>query len=342
MSRNLLPTGRSSNSGSLVSVVISNRNDVQHLRECLQSLLGQTYCNFEVIVVDAASSDGSADMVASEFPNFRLLKTGIVGPIEANNLGFLAAKGDYVVLDLNSDDVVSPTWLSNLLQVMQKDPRIGVAGGKRLVYGAGMIDCAGAVINFLTGATPPLGRGRKGNAAFESVFEVDYVPVMMIRRQVVAEVGLLDESYVFYYEEPDFCLRAKRAHYKVVCVPDAVHWHHGSATIGKLSLRKYYYLRRNQIRFTIKNCPIRYLFFTLVWLLVIRTLIDSLCSIPASRRVLRLVAPNSFWSNLDKRTSIVQLQVIRWNLDRTRETLKARASIRKIGKRDGRLKANRD
>jgi len=90
----------------LVSIIISNYNGKEHLRECLLSLMRLKYPDYEVLVVDAASTDGSPEMVEREFPNVRLLRKGKIGIGEAINCGIMVAKGDLIVFDLNNDDVV--------------------------------------------------------------------------------------------------------------------------------------------------------------------------------------------------------------------------------------------
>jgi len=289
----------------------------------LQSLRGQTLADFEVIVVDAQSNDGSVEMVRHEFPECILINAGNIGPIRANNLGLYTATGEYVVLDLNSDDVVSSSWLANLLGVMERDNSIGIAGGKRYVYGSNRIDSVGGSIDFFTASTPALGVRRR--APSDLIVDVDYVPVMMMRKRIIKEIGVLDEVYEFYFEEPDICLRAKRAGYRIVSVTTAVHWHYGSASIGMFSRRKYYYMRRNQIRFAMKNFPLRYLPVCLLWLIVARTLLDLLSTMPLIRAFAMMASPHSFWANSTVKLVLAQFGAIRWNLVHARETFTERA-----------------
>jgi hypothetical protein len=310
----------------LVSIIIPSYNDKDHLRECLKSLQNQEYQNFEVIVVDDMSTDGTIDMIKKEFPNVKFLITEGVGIAGANNRGLSIAKGKYVIFDLNTDDVVSSSWLKNLVEIVERDPRIGVAGGKRYVYGTKIIESAGGSVSLVTGRAPSI-RKINGDAKIK---EVDYVPVMLVRREILNEVGSLDEEYFLYYEEPDFCLRVRKAGYKIVCVLDAVQWHHGSSQVGKFSARRYYYMRRNNIRFVIKNFSFPWMLTSLLWLLIGRTIIDSLFCVPVFKVLVKLAAPNSLWANCDKRLVLIQFKAILWNFKKLRETLRVRASLNRI------------
>jgi GT2 family glycosyltransferase len=261
----------------LVSIIIPNYNGIKDLRSCLQSLRKLKYTDKEIIVVDSGSTDGSAQLVSEEFPEVKLIKTEEMGIGEANNIGIKAAKGDLIVFDLNNDDIVDENWLTYLVKSIETSPNIGVVCGKRYLKGQDKIlDSAGARIHFLTGTVPAIGRGRTDSAKYDVMKEVDYVPVPMVKREVFDKIGLCDPEYYLYYEEPDFCLRAKKAGYTVLYVPSAVFWHRRSATIGKGSPRKHYYERRNRMRFIIKMFPFPALIIPLVFHSVFMSVLYSI------------------------------------------------------------------
>ncbi len=252
------------------SVIISNYNGKSFLRECLTSLEKSVYERFEIIVVDAGSSDGSPDMVRLEFPDVKLVQLGHVGIGTAINVGIRHAKGEVIVFDLNNDDVVDEDWLLNLVSAVCQCNYAVVACGKRYVYGSNRIDSAGARINRLVGSFPPIGRGEFNGPRFDTSCEVDYVPVIAASRKLVEAVGLCDEIYEIYFEDADFCCRAKKQGFKVVYVPEAEFSHYGSGSIGKISERQIYYMLRNRLRFVIKNFPMAFvlssLMLTPLWL----------------------------------------------------------------------------
>jgi len=247
-----------------VSVIISNYNGNSFLEECLASLKKSVYKRFEIIVVDAGSSDGSQCMVRQEFPDVRLVQLGRVGIGTAINVGIKHAKGEIIVFDLNNDDVVDEDWLLNLVIALLKREYDAVVCGRRYIYGSNRIDSAGARINRLVGSFPPIGRGEFDDPKFEMSCEVDYVPVVAAGRKLVEAVGLCDERYEIYFEDADFCYQAKKQGFKVIYAPEAKFFHHGSTTIGKISQRKIYYMLRNRLRFIIKNFPLPFAFSSLI------------------------------------------------------------------------------
>lgn len=315
----------------LVSIIISNYNGKEHLRECLLSLMRLKYSCYEVIVVDAASQDGSPEMVEREFPNVKLLRKGKIGIGEAINCGIMVAKGNLIVFDLNNDDVVDENWLGSLVEVIMSSPDIGIVCGKRFSYGKNRIlDSAGGKINFFTGDTPVIGQNRVDSMEYDVQREVDYFGVILTKREVLENVGLCDPGYYIYHEDTDFCLRVKRAGYKVIYVPSAIFWHKGSSTVGKFSYSGYYYLSRSQIRFILKNFPVGFMFSALAYQLIIKTAIDSLLSIPVIWKLTIRMVPRFrlyIQGKSNPRLIIAKKDAVFWNLKNMRETIQERYKL---------------
>jgi len=238
----------------LVSIIISNFNGKDLLRDCLNSLMKLSYPQFEVIVVDAGSSDGAPEIVERDFPSVNLIRARKIGIGEALNIGISQSKGSIVVFDLNNDDVVSPNWLDPLIDALMNSPEVGIVGGKRYLSNTKILDSAGSRI--ILGITLGRGHGRLDSGRYDERREVDYVSVIATKTEVIQKIGLLDESYYIYGEDPDFCLRARKAGYKVVYVPEAVFWHKHSATIGEQTPLRLYYLARSRIRLIRKHYPL--------------------------------------------------------------------------------------
>jgi len=174
----------------LVSIIISNYNGKEHLRECLSSLMRLKYANYEVLVVDAASTDGSPEMVQRAFPEVKLIKKRKIGIGEAINFGIMAAKGDFIAFDLNNDDVVDENWLGSLVEVLDSSQDIGVVCGKRFSYNnKKILDSAGGKINFFTGETPIIGQNKVNSMEYDVQREVDYFGVILTKRGVLKKVG---------------------------------------------------------------------------------------------------------------------------------------------------------
>jgi GT2 family glycosyltransferase len=129
----------SSDQCQMASVIISNYNGEKYLHECLSSLMHLDYPQYEVIVVDAASTDNSIVIIERDFPQVRLIKKRKIGIGEALNYGISMALGEFIIFDLNNDDIVDKKWLTRLVKVLASSPDIGVVCGKRFKFGSNNI-----------------------------------------------------------------------------------------------------------------------------------------------------------------------------------------------------------
>lgn len=224
----------------LLSICIVNWNTREDLRRCLNSLAaGAGTLGIEVFVVDNASSDGSPEMVETEYPHVRLIRnTANTGFAHANNQAIRQSTGDYVLL-LNSDTIVNPGALATLVAGMEADPKVGI-GGPKLLNPDGSLQ-------YSCRHFPTFSAGIFRNSAFGRWFsrnkqvrdylmtdfdhastrEVDWVSgaALCIRRATLEQIGLLDERYFMYCEDVDWCYTAGLAGWKVVYFPDAVIMH---------------------------------------------------------------------------------------------------------------------
>lgn len=236
------------------SIIVVSFNTRDLLRECIQTLEAQAGgVNYELIVVDNNSHDGSADMVEQEFPKARLIRSELnLGFGAANNRGFVIAKGRHIVL-LNSDAFLKPGALPISVERMDADPSIGV-GGARLVGrddswqpSARLFPSIANDFLILSGLSAKypdstfFGRSDRTWADPYEAAETDWVPgaYSIMPRHVLETVGYFDESFFLYYEEVDLCRRIKSARYKVWYWPDVVVVHLGgesSKTIKHLSM----------------------------------------------------------------------------------------------------------
>ncbi|HTS32131.1 MAG TPA: glycosyltransferase family 2 protein [Bryobacteraceae bacterium] len=235
------------------SVVVVSFNTRDLLRECLKSLCQQQGTSFETLVVDNASRDGSADMVAAEFPRVRLIPSATnLGFAAANNAAFPLAQGRYVVL-LNSDAFLEAGALADSVRLMDRNPRTGIAGG-RLVGRDGSWQPAARMFpsvwnDFLalTGLASAFPRSRFFGRADRTWCDplknasVDWVPgaFLILRADALQRVGYFDEQFFLYYEEVDLCRRFRAAGYEVSYWPEIVVTHWGgesSKTMEHLSM----------------------------------------------------------------------------------------------------------
>jgi len=237
----------------LVSIVISNYNGRALLKDCLESLNRLDYPNYEIIVVDAGSTDGSPAMVGKNFPYVKLVKRKNIGIGEALNIGIREAKGEIIVFDLNNDDVVSNDWLTHLVDVLISSEDVGIVCGKRYFGNSSKLDSAGGL--WILGLTVARGHGKNDSEKYNVETDVDYVAVPAVKKEVFDKIGMLEERYFIYGEDVDFCLRAKKAGYRIVYVPEAVFWHKRSATVGFRSPKALCYGNRSRIRMIRKHSP---------------------------------------------------------------------------------------
>ncbi|MEJ2367825.1 MAG: glycosyltransferase family 2 protein [Acidobacteriota bacterium] len=240
--------------GPKVFVIVLNWNGLRHLDECLGSLLASDYLEMHVIMVDNASADGSADYVREKFPSVILLVNDRnMGFSAGNNVGIryaLAHEADYVVL-LNNDTRIEPDCIRRLVECGEDRPEAGVLGGTVLMYfDPGVVNSTGVNLN-LWGYGWDRDFGRPYNPERKTPERVLGVTgcLMAIKRDVLKQVGLLDESYFAYYEDLDYCLQVWKATvYEVMTVPSAIVYHKFSASTAHASKRKAYLLMKNQYR----------------------------------------------------------------------------------------------
>jgi hypothetical protein len=246
----------------LVSLIILNYNGKNHTLEFLKSLKKTDYPNYEIIVVDNASTDGSIAAIRKRFPHVKIVanKENIGAPAGRNS-GIRVAKGEYIVTLDNDMYVNQKNWLTLLVDAAESDEKIGIVIPMLLYYRTNKIQSVGQIApNLLTKITSTTflwGAGEMDRGQFSEINDIA-AGNGLIKKKVIKKVGLLDEKTFIYFDETDFCYRAKRAGYRVVSQPNSKIWHKGSATIKSRSYFAIYHNYKNKIRFILKN----YDFFT--------------------------------------------------------------------------------
>jgi GT2 family glycosyltransferase len=296
----------------LVSVIIPTHNGQNNLKECLSSIEKTKYPKYEVLVVDAASTNGTRNMLKRDFPNVKVFRVGDIGYGETNNHGMIRSQGEYII-SICDDYTVHPNWLDELVKVISSSKKIGIVGGKVYFYGTkNRIASAGGKI---TSSAPgiSLGFGRNDCRKYNVIKETDFTPVPMVARDILDKVGLWDPDYFLYFDDTDFCFRVKKAGYKVVYVPTAIFWHKIGGTTPLGSPRSMYLSCRNQIRFIMKNFPVYALFVSIPYSLIF--------FLARALRFLLYNRTEEFKSSLD-----ALISAIIWNFKHMRETIQARSN----------------
>lgn len=315
----------------LVSIIIVNWNGKELLRTCFDSVGQITYPNFEIIVVDNGSIDGSVDHIKG-LTKLRIngLKIKLIenrenlGFAEGNNIGVKAAKGEYLLL-LNNDTEVEPDFLESLVDEMEFNPKAAVVQPKIIFSLYKKLQAGGS---FFTGSgfLNPVGFFKDPNDSQYNqkmkIFSANGA-CMLIRKSVIEKAnGLFDPDFFAYFEETDFCWRAILAGHEVIYEPKSVIFHKGRQTSIRLASGTSQYLSfRNRIYGLISNLgkweflkvfPI-HVFFSLGWMIAFILLGKFSCA---------LAIPKAYW----------------WNIINIKKTLRNREivqrKIRKISDRE--------
>ncbi|GMQ78854.1 MAG: glycosyltransferase family 2 protein [Anaerolineae bacterium] len=237
------------------SIIIPNWNGKQHLEVCLSSLRGQSYKNFETILVDNGSTDGSREFVKEYFPEVRLLELGEnLGFTGACNAGYSQASGRFIIL-LNNDTEAEPAWLDAIVDAFERYPDVGIIASKILMYDQRDIFHSAGDLYRIDGI--PINRGvwKKDTGQYEKEEPVFSAcgAAAAYRRSLIEDVGFLDKEFYFSCEDVDMGWRAHKAGWKVLYIPTAVVYHKLKATGG--SIVGSYYDGRNFLYLLWKHYP---------------------------------------------------------------------------------------
>jgi GT2 family glycosyltransferase len=253
LSENLLGQGQAKLQ-SKVAIIIVTWNGKEDCLSCLSSLRKLVSPRPSIIVVDNGSTDGTAGEVAECFPDVQILVSprnlGFAG---GNNLGIeraLAEGFDYICL-LNNDTEVAPDFLAELLNSAVENPRVGILGPRILYHDRpDIIWSQGIAISRVSGRIYTTYNNLNDSEVPDIITRGDAVSgaAMLLKGEMLREVGLLDEDYYLCFEDVDLCLRAGREGYRVITVPASRVWHKVSGSMGgEYSEMNVYYATRNHL-----------------------------------------------------------------------------------------------
>jgi GT2 family glycosyltransferase len=243
----------------VLSIILVNYKRADDTIECIQSLQRSTFTDFETIVVDNASGDGSVAAIRSSCPAVQFFESPTnVGFAEGNNIGIrqaLAHQSNFILL-LNNDTVVEPNALSELLATFRRHPGAGIVGPKIYYHDRpNMLWYAGGYFNPHSSFGGHYGIGEDDNGAHDSERTCALITgcCMMFRREVCDRIGLLDADYFAYLEDADSCTRAERNGFSLHYQAKAIIYHKVSSTSAWDSPVYIYFNLRNKILFLKKN-----------------------------------------------------------------------------------------
>jgi O-antigen biosynthesis protein len=240
----------------LISVVVVTYNSRQDIAACLQALLASVGTRPEITVVDNCSGDGTADVVAADFPSVRLLRSPAnLGFGGGNNLGFAASTGDLLVT-VNPDVRLRAGALQALATAFAADTRLGIAGAKLFFADGSTIQHAGGIVNYPLATTWHRGYQEVDAGQYEEPADVSFVTgaVLAMRRTVFEKTGGFDIGfYPVYYEDVDLCYRARRAGWRVVYLPTVVGLHRTSVSLDRTGETYFRFFHTSRVRFVMKH-----------------------------------------------------------------------------------------
>ena len=254
-----------------VVIVILNWNNYGDTIGCIYSVLQSTYKDYEVIIVDNDSKDNSQKILEKEFPHLKLIQTGKnLGYSGGNNRGIKHAleRGANLVWILNPDTIVAPDALEKMMQGISRTD-VGIVTPKIYYYDFPNTVCfVDGSMNLKTGYVGNIHCGEVDNGQFNEEHYLRQAPgaSLLIKKEVFEKVGFFDEKYFLFYEDIDFCVKARKAGFKILFVPGAKIWHKVGASVGKNNPNNQYYMTRNRLYFVRKfNRPLWWLVFTTIF-----------------------------------------------------------------------------
>jgi len=290
-----------------VSIVVVNYKGINFLKDFFISLKEIDYQNFEIILVDNASGDGSIEYVRKNYPTVKVINNNKnLGFVIANNKATKIARGKYLFF-LNNDTKVDPQVISELINEMEKDPEIGICGCKMMSYDEKRYFHVGIGLDIFG---YPIVK--------DKIFYIEG-SALMIRKELFNNVDGFDSAYFMFHEDIDLAWRVQLLGYKVVALPKAIVYHvaGGSAGGGEMQKGRYksnylrrYYHERNNIRTLLKNYQVQ----TLIFILPCYFLIN-------------LLEVFFFLITLKFKVAYLYLKAYAWNFVNLRDSLNKRAKI---------------
>jgi GT2 family glycosyltransferase len=238
-----------------VSIIIPNWNGVEHLPTCLESLRRQSFRDFEVIIADNGSTDGSLALLSVDYPEVQVLALGENrGFPGACNAGIRAARGALIAL-LNNDTEVDPGWVAEVVAAFERHPEVGMVASKMLLFDRRDTFHTAGDFYRVDGVPGNRGVWQRDEGQYD---EEEHVfgacgGSAVYRRKMLEQVGMLDEDFFFSCEDVDMAWRAQLTGWRCIYAPRAVVYHKLSATGGGTTAS--FYDGRNTVYLLIKDYP---------------------------------------------------------------------------------------
>ena len=264
----------------LLSIITINYNGLKDTCELIDTLPLNDE-TIEVIVVDNASTQDEATEIGKRYPQVKVIKSDKnLGFAGGNNLGIQAAHGKYLFFINNDAILPQPSAISHLLTRLESSDQIGMVCPKiKFSWGDHRIQYAGYTpLSKITLRNKSIGFGEQDNGQYDTPHPTPYAhgAAMMVKREVIEQVGMMPECYFLYYEELDWSMMIRRAGYEIWYEPACTIFHKESQTTGQMSPLKTYYIIRNRLLFAQRNIDGSEKYLTYIYLICIVAVRDVL------------------------------------------------------------------
>jgi GT2 family glycosyltransferase len=260
----------------LIITIILNTNRCEDTLACLASLRMSLYPQNKIIVLDNSSTDGSVEAIHNRFPEVQIISLEEnLGYAGNNNVGVeLAIKQDADwVFVLNEDTVLDSECISRLIEVGESDPKIGVVGPMVYHYDEpDIIQSAGGMLGPYWESIH-LAKNEKYDSQFIEPHSVEWISgcAIMVKRDAINQVGMIDQRFFYYWEETEWCMRIGKAGWRIIHVPSAKIWHKGVQRNYHPKPSVTYYSTRNRLLMLAKHqASLRVWIYS--WFQILRTL----------------------------------------------------------------------
>ena len=264
----------------LLSIITINYNGLKDTCELIDTLPLNDKI-IEVIVVDNASTQDEATEIERRYPQVKVIRNDKnLGFAGGNNLGIQAAHGKYLFFINNDAILPQPSAISHLLTRLESSDQIGMVCPKiRFTWGKQLIQYAGYTpLSKITLRNKSIGFGEQDNGQYDTPHPTPYAhgAAMMVKREVIEQVGMMPECYFLYYEELDWSMMIRRTGYEIWYEPACTVFHKESQTTGQQSPLKTYYIIRNRLLFAQRNIDGSEKYLTYIYLICIVAVRDVL------------------------------------------------------------------
>ena len=238
-----------------LSIITINYNGLKDTSELIESIPFSN--NLEVIVVDNASKQDEASIIAERYPYVKIIRNSKnLGFAGGNNLGIKEAKGKYILL-INNDTYFKEFKIDTLIEQLESSDKIGIVCPKlRFAWGNNTIQFAGyTYLSPITVRNQAIGFGEEDHGQYDTAHRIPYAhgAAMLIKREAIDKVGLMPECFFLYYEELDWSMMFTRAGYDIWYDPACTVYHKESQTTGQNSPLRTYYITRNRLLLVKRN-----------------------------------------------------------------------------------------